>query len=89
VDNITVLDSIMGSGKTTYMLNYLNEVQARQNEESFNGLKQRFLYVTPTLAEVDRIAAYCPTLPAPECARMLGAGRHLLFAATAGVMARC
>jgi len=66
VDKITVLDSIMGSGKTTYMLNYLNEVQALQDkeEEEFpcDGLKRRFLYVTPTLAEVDRVAEHCPTL---------------------------
>lgn len=66
MDKITVLDSIMGSGKTTYMLNYLNEVQALQDkeEEEFpcDGLKRRFLYVTPTLAEVDRVAEHCPTL---------------------------
>jgi hypothetical protein len=61
-DNIIVLDSIMGSGKTTYMLNYLNDVQARQSEEDFDGLPERFIYVTPTLAEVDRVVAHCPTL---------------------------
>ena len=88
MDNIIVLDSIMGSGKTTFILNYLNAVQARQNEESFNGLKQRFLYVTPTLAEVDRIAAYCPTLqfhdPEPihgrklwDLSRLIAEGRNI------------
>ena len=61
-DNIIVLDSIMGSGKTTYMLNYLNEVQARQSEEDFDGLPRRFICVTPTLAEVDRVVAHCLTL---------------------------
>jgi hypothetical protein len=88
VDNIIVLDSIMGSGKTTYMLNYLNEVQAIQDEDPFDGLKRRFLYVTPTLAEVDRVTAHCPTLrfhdPEPihgrklwDLGRLIAEGRNV------------
>jgi hypothetical protein len=42
--HITVIDSIMGSGKTTKLINMINEADE----------DQRFLVVTPLLTEVDR-----------------------------------
>jgi len=48
---IKIIDSIMGSGKTTWAISYMN---ARPEE--------RFLYVTPYLAEAERIQTACPTL---------------------------
>ena len=41
---ITVIDSIMGSGKTTWAINYIN-----------NHPEKNFLYVTPLLSEIDRV----------------------------------
>lgn len=46
---INVVDSIMGSGKTTAAINYINE----SNE------LQKFIYITPYLDEVDRIMTSC------------------------------
>lgn len=45
---VNVIDAIMGSGKTTLVINMIN-----QQEES------RFIYVTPTLNEVERIKEKC------------------------------
>ena len=42
--NITVVDSIMGSGKTSFFLKYMKE---RPNE--------KFMYITPYLDEVKRV----------------------------------
>ncbi|MFD1926953.1 hypothetical protein ACFSFY_02535 [Sporosarcina siberiensis] len=42
---ITVIDSIMGSGKTQYAIQYMNEAQPFE----------KFIYITPYLAEVERI----------------------------------
>ena len=41
---ITVVDSIMGSGKTSWSIQHIN-----------NGLSENFLYITPFLDEVERI----------------------------------
>lgn len=41
---ITVIDSIMGSGKTTWAINYINDHP-----------EKNFLYVTPLLSEINRI----------------------------------
>lgn len=43
--NITVIDSVMGSGKTTAAINYINNLPD----------DQRFIFVTPYLKEVTRI----------------------------------
>lgn len=43
--NITVIDSIMGSGKTTWAIDYMSKAPA----------DQKFIYITPFLNEVDRI----------------------------------
>lgn len=46
---IYVIDEIMGRGKTSAMINFINQ----------SDQKQRFLYVTPYLTEVDRICKAC------------------------------
>ena len=48
---IRVLDSIMGSGKTTYIIDEMNRNQTK-----------RYVYVTPFLDETDRILKGCPEL---------------------------
>lgn len=48
---IKICDAMMGTGKTTAAINYMNE---HPNE--------RYLYITPLLEEDDRIAKACPTL---------------------------
>lgn len=62
--SITVIDSIMGSGKTTYLHDYINCVQSQNyigmQDEVFQPSK--FLVVVPLLSEVDRIKSACPTL---------------------------
>lgn len=61
---ITVIDSIMGSGKTTYAIEYMNERHEQNVTDRFDGLQgdRRFLYVTPILTEVERVQAACSTL---------------------------
>lgn len=49
--NLTVIDSVMGSGKTTYIINQMNE-----NKD------KNYIYITPNLSECDRIADACPML---------------------------
>jgi len=46
---IKVIDAPMGSGKTTYIINQINSADS-----------PRFIYITPTLAEVERIKTQCP-----------------------------
>ncbi|WP_241747043.1 DEAD/DEAH box helicase family protein [Lysinibacillus sphaericus] len=43
--NVTVIDSVMGAGKTTYAINKINAASPLE----------RFIYITPFLAEVDRV----------------------------------
>lgn len=43
--NVTIIDSVMGAGKTTYAIDYINGASPLE----------RFIYVTPFLAEVDRV----------------------------------
>lgn len=61
---ITVIDSIMGSGKTTYAINAMNQAHSQNLVEHFKGLPgdRRFLYVTPILSEVERVQGACPEL---------------------------
>lgn len=47
---IKVIDAMMGAGKTTAMLNYVNAAP----------MSQHFIFVTPFLTEGERINAYCP-----------------------------
>lgn len=48
---IKVCDSLMGSGKTSAAITFMNENPDR-----------KFMFVTPFLSELDRIAAACPDL---------------------------
>lgn len=49
--NINVIDAIMGSGKTSAAINYMNS-----SDEN-----NKFLYITPYLTEVKRIIESCPS----------------------------
>jgi hypothetical protein len=63
--NITVIDSIMGSGKTTWMLDYLNNkfnTAPFKVKDCFTFGAPKYLYVTPMLAEVARVQSHCATL---------------------------
>jgi hypothetical protein len=75
---ITIIDSIMGSGKTTFMINLINQLHTEALGQSFNHPSHelpRFLYVAPLLSEVDRINEKCPGLnfrdPQPKEGRKL------------------
>ena len=62
---ITIIDSIMGSGKTSLMIDYINNTYRDylgQCDDDLSILAPRFLYVTPLLSEVDRINEACPGL---------------------------
>jgi hypothetical protein len=48
---ITVVDSVMGSGKSSWAIQYMNEADPFE----------RFIYITPINTEVDRIKEACPT----------------------------
>ncbi len=63
--SITVLDSIMGSGKTTYVINMINAQHTKNVAESFANHEHKhdkFLVVVPLLSEVDRLTHACPDL---------------------------
>ena len=47
---VNIVDAIMGAGKTTAMINYINSLN--------NDVK--ILYITPFLTEVERIIKSCP-----------------------------
>ena len=49
--SITVVDSIMGSGKSTWIINYMNDHP-----------EKRYIYVTPYLEECSRVADACSRL---------------------------
>lgn len=49
MEQVKVIDSIMGSGKSTFMIKHMNA-----NPEN------RYLYITPYLTEVQRIKESCP-----------------------------
>jgi hypothetical protein len=60
---ITVVDAVMGSGKTTWAINRMNESVRRLFDEDEGGARdERFIFVTPLLSEVERIKAACPGL---------------------------
>ena len=50
-NHITFVDSIMGSGKTTWAIEYMNAHPV-----------ERYLYITPFLKECERISRDCPGL---------------------------
>ena len=55
-NNITIVDSIMGSSKTTYFMNYMKENQGGK----------RFIYITPFLDEIKRVQNEVPYLRTPK-----------------------
>lgn len=55
--NVTVIDTIMGAGKTSYMIEYMNRAYVAG---LFNSSDRRFIYVTPLLDEVERVKEACP-----------------------------
>ncbi|WEK50885.1 MAG: hypothetical protein P0Y66_02030 [Candidatus Kaistia colombiensis] len=62
---VVVIDSIMGSGKTTYMIDHINRsYEERCVDGAYNPFADypRYMFVTPFLKEVDRIKGACPKL---------------------------
>jgi hypothetical protein len=57
--NVTVIDAIMGAGKTSYIIEYMNRTHI---EGMFHAPDRRFIYVTPLLDEVERVKESCPDL---------------------------
>ena len=57
--NVTVVDTIMGAGKTSYIIDFMNRSHI---EDMFQTPQRRFIYVTPLLDEVDRVQRACPDL---------------------------
>lgn len=52
--NVTVVDALMGAGKTTVAINLLDDI-ASSYETIFEDGAQRFIYITPFLDEVERV----------------------------------
>jgi hypothetical protein len=54
---INVIDAIPGAGKTSWAIQYMNESINEDKKLAFGdaGEKEKFIYVTPFLKEVDRI----------------------------------
>ena len=82
---MSVIDSIMGSGKTTWMIDHINETHRNELADSFDtGILKptRYLVITPNLTEVDRISAACPSLgfknPQPINGRKYWGLEHLV-----------
>lgn len=71
---ITVIDAIMGSGKTSWMIEHMRQ---RHGADLFDDEAEpsRFLYIATTLDEVERIKAACPEMafhdPFPEGGRKI------------------
>lgn len=54
MDRVQIVDSIMGSGKTSWAIEYMKK-----------RTDKHFLFVTPYLEEIDRIVAECPGFVQP------------------------
>lgn len=50
---VKVYDAVMGSGKTTYIIEQMNKIENRN---------RRWIYITPNLTECERIQKACPSL---------------------------
>jgi len=57
--DVTIIDTIMGAGKTSYIIEYMNRAHVAG---LFNSSDRRFIYVTPLLDEVERVKEACPDL---------------------------
>jgi hypothetical protein len=62
--NITVIDSIMGSGKTTHILKHLNDEYTSGSQNPFDDASNAKHYMTVTmyLEEAERFKDACPAL---------------------------
>lgn len=58
---VTVIDSIMGSGKTSHFIEYINRL-AMYERTTFGEQRTKWIYVTPSLSEVDRVTSSCTVL---------------------------
>ena len=56
---ITIVDSLMGSGKTSWIIQSMNE---SYTQNIFTQPNRRYMYITPLLNEVERIEVACPEL---------------------------
>ena len=63
---VTVIDAIMGSGKTTWAFDMMNrtavEAMFPQSDSAISVDRPRFIYVTPFLKEIERVQGECPLL---------------------------
>lgn len=66
MENITVVDSPCGSGKTTWAINYINKLPKKKN---------KIIYITPFLSECDRIIKDCSGKNFAQPSRARGKGR--------------
>ncbi|MCU7806122.1 MAG: hypothetical protein KZQ96_23360 [Candidatus Thiodiazotropha sp. (ex Lucinoma borealis)] len=60
--NITVVDSLMGTGKSTWLIKYLNDEYADITTRSPGNPPKKFIVIVHSLDEVDRFTEACPTL---------------------------
>ncbi len=81
---VKVIDAIMGSGKTTWMIQEMKRMIEQQAIDALDGSSDApsFLYITPTLDEVTRIQNDCPEMgfvdPVPVNGRKLNHLKELL-----------
>ncbi|MCG8092484.1 MAG: hypothetical protein JAZ17_02470 [Candidatus Thiodiazotropha endolucinida] len=59
---ITVVDAIMGAGKSTWLINYLNKEYACPEARTPGNAPKRFIVIVHSLDEVDRFTSSCPAL---------------------------
>ncbi|MEW8320368.1 MAG: hypothetical protein AB2660_05285 [Candidatus Thiodiazotropha sp.] len=72
---ITVVDSIMGAGKSTWLINHLNQEYADISTRTPGNPPKKYVVIVHDLSEVDRFTAACPALdfkdPQPVYGRKL------------------
>ena len=66
MENITVIDSPCGSGKTTWAINYVRKYPKKEG---------KILYITPFLSECERIIKECPNKNFAQPNKIRGKGR--------------
>lgn len=57
--NITVLDAVMGSGKTTYVIDEINKIYKNSIKNISSDAIYNYIYITPYLNECERIQEAC------------------------------
>lgn len=57
---ITVIDSIMGSGKTSWLIDHLRSAKAGLFSDDVEGRDRRYMVLTPLVDETLRIQTSCP-----------------------------